>query len=59
MIGPGMWINNMKDADFIYGGEIWTITEDDIERLKKGEILNLFVNDEYGCVLKYGGNENE
>ena len=59
MTGDFEWVNNEKEVDFMYGGETWVITDEDIERLKKGEILNLFVNEEYGCSLKYGGNENE
>jgi hypothetical protein len=37
----------------MFGGERYTITDKDIEKLKKGEILNFFVNLEYGCTLKY------
>ena len=53
MTGDFNWIKDEKDADFMYGGEQFVITDEDIERLKKGEILNFFVNDEYGCILKY------
>ena len=58
MIGDFNWVNNEKEVDYMYGGEDWLITDEDIDRLRKGEILNLFVNMEYGCSLKYvGGNE--
>lgn len=53
MTGDFKWVKDYKEADFIYGGEIYVITDDDIERLKNGEILNFFVNEEYGCILKY------
>ena len=57
MTGDFNWITEEKDADFMYGGEQYVITEEDIERLKKGEILNFFVNMEYGCTLKYEVNK--
>ena len=59
MTGDFEWIKEDKEADFMYGGERYVITDEDIERLKNGEILNFFVNDEYGCILKYekGGAE--
>ena len=47
------WIKDEKDADFMYGGVRFIITDSDIERLKNGEILNFSVNMEYGCTLKY------
>lgn len=53
MTGDFKWVKDYKEADFIYGGEIYIITDDDIDRLKNGEILNFFVNEEYGCILKY------
>lgn len=53
MIGDFKWIKDEKDADFMYGGERFFITDEDIEKLKNGEILNFFVNDEYGCTLQY------
>lgn len=53
MTGDFKWIKEEKDADFMYGGESYTITDEDIKRLKNGEILNFFVNMEYGCTLKY------
>ena len=59
MTGDFNWIKETKDADFMYGGEIYNITDKDIERLKNGEILNFFVNMEYGCVLKYERIQNE
>lgn len=53
MNGDYAWIKDEKDADFMYGGEQFIITDEDILRLKSGDILNFFVNDEYGCILKY------
>lgn len=53
MTGDFKWIKEYKDAEILYGGELYVITDDDIERLKNGEILNFFVNEEYGCILKY------
>lgn len=53
MTGDFKWLKEEKDADFMYGGEIYVITYEDIERLKNGEILNFIVNMEYGCILKY------
>ena len=53
MTGDYNWVNNEENADFMYGGERYIITDEDIERLKKGEVLNFFVNMEYGCTLKY------
>ena len=53
MNGDFKWIKDIADANFMYGGECYTITDEDIERLKKGEVLNFFVNMEYGCTLNY------
>lgn len=53
MTGDFNWIKDEKDADFMYGGERYIITDEDIEKLKNGEILNFFVNMEYGCTLQY------
>ena len=53
MTGDYKWIKEDKEAAFLYGGYRYVIDDEDIERLKKGEILNFFVNDEYGCTLKY------
>ena len=58
MTGDFCWITEEKDANFLYGGESFIINDEDIKRLKNGEILNFFVNDEYGCTLKYDGKEN-
>lgn len=55
MTGDFNWVKEENDANFMYGGERYTITDKDIERLKNGEILNFFVNMEYGCTLKYEG----
>lgn len=59
MTGDYKWIKDEKEADFMYGGEKFVITDEDIERLKKGDILNFFVNMEYGCTLKYEVMKNE
>ena len=56
MNGDFNWVKDEKDADFMYGGEQFEITDEDIERLKRGDILNFFVNMEYGCTLKYKKN---
>lgn len=53
MTGDFKWVKEEKEADFMFGGERFAITDEDIERLKNGEILNFFVNDEYGCLLEY------
>lgn len=53
MTGDFKWVKDREEADFLYGGEQFTITDEDIERLKNGEILNFFVNEEYGCTLNY------
>lgn len=53
MIGDFQWIKEENEANFLYGGERYTITDNDIEKLKNGEILNFFVNEEYGCTLRY------
>lgn len=53
MTGDYKWIKDENDADFMYGGELYTISGKDFERLKQGEIINFFVNMEYGCILKY------
>lgn len=58
MTGDYNWIKSENDADFMYGGERFTITDEDIERLKNGDVINFFVNMEYGCTLKYEGNDN-
>ena len=53
MNGDFKWIKDEKDADFMFGGEEFVITDEDIQSLKNGYILNFFVNMEYGCTLKY------
>lgn len=53
MTGDHEWIKDTKEADFMFGGELYTITDEDFERLKHGEIINFFVNMEYGCLLMY------
>lgn len=58
MTGDFQWIKTEDEADFMYGGERYVITDKDIEKLKKGEVLNFFVNDEYGCTLKYERGDN-
>lgn len=53
MNGDYSWVTNEEDANFLYGGERFVLTDSDIKRLKRGDILNFFVNDEYGCTLRY------
>lgn len=47
------WVDKLDEADYEYGGEDFIITDDDIELLKSGKILNFDVNMEYGCTLRY------
>ena len=53
MTGDYEWVKSEADADFMYGGERFEISDNDIKRLKNGEVLNFFVNMEYGCTLRY------
>lgn len=46
-------IDDLTDADYAYGGEDYVLTDEDIEMLKQGKIFNFFVEDEYGCTLRY------
>ena len=52
------WIDNLDDANYWWGGENFIITDEDIERLKSGKILNFDVNGEYGCTLSYKKGES-
>ena len=52
------WIDNLDDAVYWYGGEDFVITDEDIELLKSGKILNFDVNAEYGCTLSYKKGES-
>jgi hypothetical protein len=45
--------NDISEASYLYGGEDYILTDDDLELLKNGAILNFFVNDEYGCTIRY------
>lgn len=36
-----------------YGGDVFTITDEDIENLKKGKLIALDVQNEYISYLKY------
>lgn len=58
MTGDFNWIKSEDEADYMYGGERFTITDEDIERLKNGDVINFFVNMEYGCTLKYEVTDN-
>ena len=51
--------HTIKDANFMYGGEIYILTDKDIEILKSGLIINFSVNDEYGCTLQYDAPDAE
>ena len=56
MIAPGEFINvvdSYDQAEYWYGGEDFMITDEDIELLKAGKIINFSVNSEYGCTLAY------
>lgn len=46
-------VDNLDECDFMYGGSVYIITEDDIELLKSGKIINFSCNVEYGCALIY------
>ena len=50
---------SVKDCDYIYGGCDFVITDEDIELLKSGKIINFSVNDEYGCTLSYRKGESD
>ena len=62
-VGKGFHIDYAWDEDeydncnYGFGGTDFIITEEDIELLKQGKIINFTVNDEYGCTLAYEGNE--
>jgi len=46
-------IDDMKDADFFYGGERFELTSEEFEALKQGKILNFGVcTDEYGITIR-------
>ena len=49
----GNVIDNLRDAKYLYGGQDFVLTDEDIELLKSGKIFNFFVEDEYGCTLRY------
>lgn len=51
--GWRQWVDKLDEADYEYGGEDLTITDDEIELLKSGKILNFDVNMKYGCTLRY------
>lgn len=53
------WIRDRNDWNSLYGGERIEIDDEDIERLKNGEMINFFVNQEYGCLLQYIGNREK
>ena len=42
-----------EECDYIYGGEDFYLTDEDIMLLKQGKIINFDVNEEYGCTLRY------
>lgn len=47
------YIDKEEDADWRFGGSTYILTDEDIEALKQGKMINFSVNMEYGCVLKY------
>lgn len=47
------WVDSKDEADYECGGEDIIITDEDIELLKSGKILNFDINMEYGCTLSY------
>ena len=48
------------ECDYCYGGTNYIITDDDIELLKAGKIINFSVNaGEYGCTLAYRKEQNK
>lgn len=52
-------VDSFQDCDYIYGGCDFVITDEDIELLKSGKIINFSVNDEYGCTLSYRKGESD
>ncbi len=46
-------VDTYDQADYWYGGIDIMITDEDIELLKSGKIINFTVNREYGCTLAY------
>ena len=42
-----------NQIDWLYGGEEYYITKDQIEELINGSIIYLPVNDEYGVIIKF------
>ena len=51
--------DKIEDCDSMYGGEAFVLTDKDIELLKQGKIINFSVNDEYGCTLRYEGDQTK
>lgn len=53
--------DSYEECDYEFGGGDYFITDEDIELLKAGKIINFSVNDEYGCTLAYAkeGNDGE
>lgn len=52
-------VDDLMECDWLFGGEIIDINDEIIEALKEGKVLNFFVNDEYGCVLRYTEENDE
>lgn len=46
-------VDSFDDCDYMFGGNDYIITDEDIELLKAGKIINFSVCDEYGCTLSY------
>lgn len=46
-------IDDIKQANFFYGGEDFVLTPEEFEALKHGKILNFGVcGDEYGIIIR-------
>ena len=57
-------INDNKDelikaTEWDYGAGAYKITNKEIEALKNGKILVLYVNDEYSALIKYYGDDKD
>lgn len=48
-----------EDCNYLYGGEDYIITADDLTALAEGRILNTDVNSEYGITLKLSDNARQ
>lgn len=46
-------VDTLDECNFMFGGPIYIITDEDIKLLKSGKIINFSCNYEYGCALIY------